>query len=251
MFGYHPDPKDHRYTRWLHAFLALDEAPRDLRPDACRVLDQEGSSCTGHGTATGIYTAAKIAGHDLGWIPSPCGIYTMAVALDRGDPLRGPLLDQGAMPNQVARGLSEFGIRPFVGAGATDCFPVNGTLAEPDLAQLEVDAEHCYFGWYEISNADEARTAIAAGIPVGIGTWVDSKFIQWTPNRPPLGFMNFDDPDGGGHWTVLLASTSRKTFWLRNSWGSGWGAAGDAEVTDDFVNQADQLLAFGYRRIGR
>ncbi len=253
MFGYHPDPPGHRYSRWLHAFRAPTVAPRDLRPFACKVLDQgQSSSCTGHGTATGVFTAAAAAGAPLGWIPSPCGIYTLAVALERGDPLKGPLQDAGAEPNQVARALTEFGIRPMRDqSAATDCFPANGVLAEPTLDELESEGEHCYVGWYEIANADEARIAIAAGAPVGIGTFVDSHFMQWDPSKAPLGRMNTSDPNGGGHWTVLLAAgPAGAPFVLRNSWGTSWGDAGDALVTDDFVNQADQLLAFGYKRIG-
>jgi hypothetical protein len=252
MFGYLRDHPAQRYTNWIRRFGAAPAInPRDLRPDACRVLDQEGNSCTGHGTATGIYTAAAVAGHRLDWIPSPAGIYTLALATERGDPLSRPLFDQGSNPAQIERSISEYGLRPMVGDGGTDCAPVNGVMPEPDLMQLEVDAEHCYFGWYEIGNADEARAAIAAGAPVGVGTYVDSKFMQWTPARGPIGFTNQDDPDGGGHWTVGLATTARKTFWIRNSWGDGYGDAGDVEVTDDFINQAWQLLAFGYWRIGR
>lgn len=251
MFGYHPDPEGHHYTRWLHAFRAPNVAPRDLRPSACKVLDQGRSSgCVGHGTATGVFTAAAVAGAPLGFIPSPAGIYVNAVALERGDPLRGPLLDQGSMPSQAAAALSIFGVRPMQPQSAlTDVHPVNGELPEPNLDDLEQEGEHCYVGWYEIGNADEARIALAAGAPVGIGTYVDSAFTRWDPSKPPLGYMNQSDPDGGGHWTVLLGFDASR-FFLRNSWGPGWGDAGDCYVTDDFVNQADQLIAFGYKRIG-
>ena len=154
------------------------------------------------------------------------------------------------MPNQVARGLTEFGIRPMDPQSAlTDCHPKNGVLAEPTLGQLESDAHHVYVGWYDVQNADEARAAIAAGAPVGIGTYLGSKFMDWTPSKGVLGRMNENDPNGGGHWTVLLGFDSSR-FFLRNSWGTDWGANGDCYVNDDFVNQASDLIAFGYRRVG-
>lgn len=250
MFGYVKDPAGHRYTRFAARFAAQPVNPRDLRPDACKVLDQGGtSSCTGHGTATGLYTACAVAGHPLGWIPSPAGIYTNAIALDRADPLSGPLLDQGAMPSQVVRGLTEFGARPMADQSAvTDCL-FSGTVPEPTLDQLESEGEHLYVGWYEIANAAEARAALSAGAPVGIGTYVDSTFIGWSPDKGTIGRMNEDDAQGGGHWTVLLGFDASR-FFLRNSWNTSWGDAGDGYVNDDFVNQASQLIAFGYRRIG-
>ena len=256
MFGYSPDPHALRsvYVKWAHRFGVLaTPSPRDLRPEAPYVLDQGAcSGCVGHGTSTGIYTACAVAGVPLPWLPSPAKIYANAVALDRGDPLAHPLYDQGSFPALAMRGLTEFGIAPIEPAGAlTDCHPVNGELPEPDLLSLETEGEHRYVGWYEIGNADEARMAIASGHPVGIGTFVDSSFMRWTPGRPPVGLMNESDPDGGGHWTVLLASEPGGLFWLRNSWGAGWGAHGDALVSDAFVNQASQLIAFAYRRIGR
>lgn len=251
MFGYKPDPAGHLYTRFLARFRAPLVNPRDLRQDACKVLDQAAtSSCTGHGTATGIFTACAVAGHPLPWIPSPRGIYTNGIAIDRADVLSGPLLDEGAMPNQVARGLTEFGVRAMADQSTlTDC-AFSGIVPEPTLDELESEAEHLYVGWYAIANADEARAAIAAGAPVGIGTYVDSSFMSWTPDKGVIGTMNDDDPQGGGHWTCLVATTARKTFFGRNSWGVSYGDAGDYECNDDFVNQASQLIAFGYRRVG-
>jgi hypothetical protein len=256
MFGYTPDHHALRsvYVKWAHRFgLLATPAPRDLRDAAPYVLDQGScSGCVGHGTATGIATSCAVAGAPLLWVPSPGKIYGNAVALERGDPLAHPLRDEGSMPALAMRGLTEFGIAPLEPAGAaTDCFPTNGVLPEPDLGSLETEGEHRYVGWYEIGNADEARQAIASGAPVGLGTYVDSAFMRWTPGRAPLGLMNEDDPDGGGHWTVLLASEAGGRFWLRNSWGAGWGANGDCLVTDACVNQASQLIAFGYRKIGR
>jgi hypothetical protein len=254
MFGYTPDHHALRnvYVKWAHRFGLLGApAPRDLRDAAPLVLDQgAASSCVGHGTSTGIVACCNTAGRPLGFVPSPCAIYTNAVALERGDPLAHPLRDQGSMPALAMRGLTEFGIKAMAPGILTDCHPENGILAEPDLLSLELEGEHLYVGWYEIGNADEARQAIAAGAPVGIGTFVDSSFMRWTPGRAPIGTMNESDPDGGGHWTVLLASEPDGLFWLRNSWGTGWGANGEALVSDAFVNQADQLVAFGYRRIG-
>lgn len=255
MHGYRPDHPHLRrlYTSWRGRFGAVAPAPRDLRSFAPYVLDQgSSSSCVGHGTATGIATSCAVAGAPLTFVPSPAGIYVNAVALERGDPLAGPLKDEGSMPALAMRGLTEFGIRPLLPTGArTDVVQGGGVLPEPVLSELELAGDYLYVGWYEIGNADEARQAIAAGAPVGVGTYVDSSFMNWTPGRAPIGRMNEDDPNGGGHWTVLLGSEAGSFFWLRNSWGPGWGDAGDALVSDDFVNQADQLIAFGYRKVGR
>jgi len=251
-YGYVPTPRaEHRrlFPRFRAAFQLAAAAPRDLRPFTCKVLDQANSgSCVGHGTATGLFTAAAVAGKPLGFIPSPWGIYQNALCYDRGSPANGRLQDQGCMPSSAMLGLTHFGVRAMSPQSASTDVPQGATyLPEPDLASLELEGPHLYVGWYSIGSADEARTAIAAGCPVGIGTYVDTSFEDWTPSRPPLGLMREDDPAGGGHWTCLVESRSGGIFTLRNSWGTSYGDNGECLVTDDFVNQADELIAFGWK----
>lgn len=258
--GYIPTPQHLRgiFVKWAHRFgVVPTPPPRDLRAFTCKVLDQGNSgSCVGHGTAAGLYIAANVAGKPFGFIPSPYRIYQNALAYDRGDPANGPLTDQGCMPSSAMLGLTNFGLSAMQPQSAETDVPQpppgqnTQNFPDPDLSSIEIEGQHFYVGWYAVKNADEARAAIGAGAPVGIGTYVDTRFERWTPSEPPLGLMDTSDPQGGGHFTALTTTTANGTFWGQNSWNTGYGASGFYECNDDFVNQAGEtgeLIAFGWK----
>lgn len=257
--GYVPDPAGHRANGFhlLAAYRATSTpSAADLTPCTPPVMDQnQCGSCTGHGTACGIATACTKAGKPLPFVPSPRGIYCLARAVDRSDPSR-PLTDDGAMPNQVMRSISEWGVRPIQaptsGGLYSDCEPSN-VNAEPTLDELTADAHDSIVGWYRIdaTGADriaQLRQALAAGHPVGIGTFVATSFENWQAGDPPVGAQDPSDPNGGGHWTCLIGyrtgSAGETIFRLRNSWGESWGDSGNCDVSEAFVQQASDLYVF-------
>lgn len=263
--GYRPDPAGHR-SNGFHLLAASSAATTppsvDLRASTPPVMNQDQcGSCTGHGTSCGTFTACATAGTPLPFVPSPRGIYTNGRAIDRSDPSI-PLSDDGAMPNQIMRSITEWGVRPIKAPTSSgeysDCEPSN-VNREPTLAELTEEASTCFVGWYRISAIGKARTtqlrqALAAGHPVGVGTFVASSFENWQAGDPPVGHQNESDPNGGGHWTCCIGyetETSGATvFRIRNSWGASWGDNGDILVTESFMAQATDLYAFAATKAG-
>jgi hypothetical protein len=264
-YGYKPDPEGHQRTsfRVLKARLGLVGlailASTDLSPFAPAVMDQgQTGSCTGHGTSGSVYTTCAKAGKPLPFVPSPKGIYDVARCIDRAPNANGSLpalTDSGAAPNEVARAITEWGIRPTQAPTAdgrnSDCDP-STINDDPTWLDIEQDLKLKLTGEYTINSTGQALIqdvclALQAGYAIGIAIFVDMVFEDWTPAQAPLGTPNFNDPDGGGHWIYLIgfrtdSKTGKKIFKFRNSWGTSWGNNGDGEGTEDFITSAYQLI---------
>lgn len=215
------------------------------------ILDQnQCGSCTGHGTAQGLYVAFKAAGSPLSYCPSPKDTYATTRALERAASTSAtlpPLTDSGAMPADVMTAISQWGIRPMTAPSPqgfnSDVDPSN-VNDEPNLTDLEADAEKVVVGEYRIDEqaADfvtQVMASVAAGVPVGIGVFVDTGFENWAPPQPPLNTVDMNDPNGGGHWLCITSyrteTNGKVTFRGPNSWSARWGDAGHFEVTEDWL----------------
>lgn len=248
--GYVPDRAGHRTTSFAHhpaAKAATTPDAVDHFAAAPGVFDQgQYGSCTGHGTSAGIVAAFDLAGVPMAFVPSPAGIYDLGRCIDRA-PLTGtPLTDSGAEPNQVMRGIAEWGVRPMgplVEGRYSDCGAAN-VNAEPDIAAIETDACHLEIGAYAITSvgADrvaDVRKALAAGLPVCFGVFVDTAFENWNPADGPVTAPDFADPSGGGHWLCALGYTTQADgttlVRFRNSWGTSWGDGGNGNGDEAWV----------------
>jgi hypothetical protein len=221
------------------------------------------SSCTGHGTSQGLWTAFAAAGQPLPWVPSPGGIYKLARAVARVPNANGSLpelTDDGAMPSDVMSAISTWGIRamqgPTLDGRSSDVTPGNVNDQE-NLAQLQQDGARIVTGEYRIEETsptvvEQVCTAIAAGIPVGVSFFCDGAFENWTAGQAPIGVPNMDDSSGGGHWVVLTS------FWTApggvrvvrgpNSWGPGWGDRGHFEANENWLRSAWDLYPLAVAR---
>lgn len=262
------------YVRDVHA-RRLQKSSRELLggapafPDEASlqqfeapILDQGMTgSCTGHGTAQGIYVSFAAAGQPLPWVPSPAGIYTLGRCIERARTGGGgDLTDEGAMPADVMEGISRWGVRPIQAPTSdgrfSDVTP-RDVNDEPQLGDLETDALRLVVGEYRIDETaddvvDQVCAAIAAGIPVGVGIFVDRAFENWMPGQPPIGAPNERDPEGGGHWVVLTAYTTdakgSRVFRVVNSWGDTWADAGTALVSEAWAKKAFDLYVLDVAR---
>lgn len=77
------------------------------------------------------------------------------------------------------------------------------------------------------------ETAIAAGSPVAIGMPVFKDFMYLTGNSL---YQTTTGTNLGGHMVTAYAYDT-DGLWIRNQWGTSWGAAGDAHLAWAFVNK--------------
>lgn len=157
------------------------------------------------------------------------------------------------MPNQIMRGISEFGIHPS--KGAADC--TSDTInAEPNFADLEEDAHMLLVGEYAVdgfTRVADTRKALAAGVAVGVGFDVDQAFEDYDGGAP------VDAPNLvnvlGGHWVYLVGyrtdADGKTVFIGRNSWGVDWGGSmqGDFEATEAWLVAAFDVIALDVREV--
>ncbi|MEV4134442.1 IPT/TIG domain-containing protein [Dactylosporangium sp. NPDC049742] len=76
------------------------------------------------------------------------------------------------------------------------------------------------------------ETAIAAGSPVAIGMPVFKDFMYLTGGAL---YKTTSGANLGGHMVTAYAYDA-EGVWIRNQWGTAWGAAGDAHLAWAFVN---------------
>ncbi len=202
-------------------------------------VDDQGqtSKCTGESTRTvAMATIGAKSGErcpDL----SDQGIYTIGRCVDREDGARGPLVDEGAAPSQVYRGIEEWGI-PLKSSWPSDPARIN---EEPRLDQLEVAAELRFGGAHELSSTPiarsfEGRSALVAGHAFTIAVDVTQAFEDYDGGVMTSAFLR--GPSLGGHALAVLSYRTvagRIVFRGRNSWGTSWGIDGDFDFDESFL----------------
>lgn len=249
--------KDTAEKRWTHQKPSHDllgatptnPAQASLEKNETAVLDQgQSGSCTAHGTAMALWISAAVAQIAVGFLASMRSLYAVFRTVEKSK-ATDALSDSGAMPADIPPCLATFGIRPMQGPtpdgrnsdiwSDDDIRSVKGAPPanvneEEDLGDLLVAGKKVIVGIYRVdeTKADfltQIEAAIAQGYAVGIGIFVDSAFESWSPTAQPEGLksVNFNDPNGGGHWICLDAyktnADGSKTYSGPNSWGS-WGA---------------------------
>jgi len=97
-------------------------------------------------------------------------------------------------------------------------------------------------GYFRITPGDvgDVRSAIASGHPV-VGGWaINDAFTKWNGT----GVIQAQrGPFVGAHAMAIVAYAADGTFTLMNSWGTDWGRAGYAVVTDSFIANGSDLWA--------
>lgn len=260
-FGYVPNPKGHlRVAFSASPRFAQTETPSevDLEPFTPPVYNQgDTSSCTGHGTSTGMYTTYKANGAELPFIPSMRGIYLNGLSLARAS-VHDDLQDVGCSPALIKLGIDEYGIRKM-GALAqdgrfSDCDP-RTLLREVALDELEEESLTLSFGDYMIPSADVSgldatvaalRLVLASKCAVGSGSFVDTAFMNWSSDAPKDA-CDTSDPRGGLHWMCFTGyktlPNGKTAFKKRNSWGD-WCLQGNIWVSEDYIRSEMDLTAY-------
>ena len=274
--GYIPDNinKPHFHTYASVRRLSTSNVPDDVSMIewACPVLDQGGiGSCGPHAATAALWTALNAAGTPLPWIPSQADLYRLARCIGRGGPrpngLWNPLADGGVMPAWLFAALNSFGCRPMKvptvrdpedpWARKSDC-SLAGLNDEPMFNDVREDAVNMFGGQYQIDGTPSVRGAgvrvsLAHKLPPIVCSFVDTKYMHWTPEQGPYNMPDYEDPDGGGHAQMIVAAKHDPKhgylYLIQNSWGVTWCDAGRVWVTEAFLGQADDLDATAFRRL--
>jgi hypothetical protein len=257
MCGYLPDPVGHRRTAFRHLALRLGVAILPASVSLLRfapdVLDQnQTGSCTGGSTGAAIATSLASAGTPLGFVPSPRGIYNIGRAIDRAASTDGslpPLTDDGAQPNQVMRGISEWGVRPMRGPTSTganyDCEPSNVNL-EPTLGELEEEATCLLIGQYEVTSTGRQRVrdlqaALAGGraltFAIAGGTNDFQSYLGGV-----MGALNGELDHYVWMYGYETQVDGSVIFLCSNQWGKDWGEAGRFRINEACVAQIGNIV---------
>lgn len=244
-----------------------DRAPQDH-------LDQGSTgTCGGHAIAVWIAIALAYAGVSLDFsgVPSPHGIISATYRIEQ--PGDAPLKDTGVEPADPLLAIARTGVRAMeenatpdgrfsdcVGPGDVRDLP--GALPNIQLrptAPQDIAAQHNRLvGAYAIEPSDTLFTALLAACltqerPVAACIFVDSAFEAWGEDSPPAtkapldGHPDWNDPNGGGHYVVIVAhktvtaemaaewasqgvtiAVGTLVFLIWNSWGNGWGCPSPA-----------------------
>lgn len=237
--GFIQDPKGHRYTsaeRLIAAASPSGATKVDLQPHSPGVLDQKRtSSCVGFAMVAARYVTLRARGI-IEPLQSAAWAYKVGLAVDRRSTAE-PLRDEGSMPNQVMRGLEEWGSLP-----ATE-YPLDERtiVTEPTVFELEKASRANMVGWRSINTRNallvaDLRRALQSGFAPTFAIDVDQAFEDHD-GRGELGAKR--GPSLGGHEMFVIGydtlASGQTVFTIQNSWSASWSAGGFARVNEAFV----------------
>lgn len=222
-YGWVRDLPDHRDRRWPAPPPASAQLPAavDLRPQCPPVYDQDQlGSCTANAIAGALQFDEIRSGIAPTWTPSRLFIYYEqraledTVASDSGAQLRDGIkvvARDGVCPEgEWPYDISAFAQRPpqRAYAGAVRDLVDSYQRITQSLVQLKTCiASRCtfVFGFTAFTSFESPEVAATGSIPLP------------QPSESPVG----------GHAVVCTGyDDARQAFIIRNSWGTGWGAAG-------------------------
>lgn len=240
--GYISDPPNHMVTSARRLIGLATPAPKASVNQFAPAIHDQGrkSQCTGEGSMGAFMTSCRAHNIILPFKDdaSQAWAYKIGRAVDRESP-NEPLEDIGAMPNQVVRAITEFGI-----LGASDCSDKDEDVnEEPNVVQLKKASRVHALGWHSIFSSgkdlvlDIMRAIDIAKVAVPMSCDVDQAFEDYNGKGVipvSIGGTNF-----GGHFVYLTeyqTNTAGKILLrFRNSWSENWGDKGTGWVDNDFI----------------
>lgn len=236
----------------------------DLTQFAPRVLDQgQRSMCWAFSAATLKFVVDSQKSEAPAVLQSPLfygqivyGTYR-SNATKPGDTLP-PLSDQGAQLDDGVAAFSKWGSVPFQGE-ATDLSDVpdttdgsgnEGPLPETTVSMVQLAAGYLFGGPYDITPGDSAGDLVAASLEAGIPVWLGGlvgsglqNYVAGQIEQP----CDPNEPGAGGHARAILGYKTvngSRIFDIRNSWGPGFGNAGDSDASEGVITSGWSLLPF-------
>jgi hypothetical protein len=251
----------------LHAAArAGADSPVDLRLTGliAAVKDQgQVGSCVEHSGSGATESQFALDGDPLGFVPSEDIGYKGARSIDRAraNPTGGlpPLTDSGSMTTDYESWIATFGVaprwRPSTPNGRNSDCDLDTVNDDIDLAAVESAGTLLAPGPYAIDpRASDAealvQAALSANIVVRVDAFVDTSFEQWSAGSTPIPAPNENDPNGGGH-AIYIVAWNVGQYVIRNSWGTSWGASGDAIVSSAWIQAAWGLYPWTVKRVAK
>lgn len=238
-YGWLPDAPDLRgrdYGLGAADVKTAIPASESLRHPAVTPRDQGAtSSCVGFAWAQALELAWAHQGILTGDL-SPLWVYWGARALD------GTLgFDQGTQLRSAAKAIARCG----VATERTHPFSRWRINRSPSWrACRDAFDRRGLRGYYRVSSPQEARRAIASGLPV-VGGWsVDEAFAR-SDGHTPVEPVYRDAI--GAHAMVLTGYRADGTFELLNSGGRRWGNEGYGRGSERWVDAGRDLWAVDVR----
>lgn len=262
--GFLLDPQGHKVTSARRLLGTATPAPSGSVNDfAPPIRDQAGKGqCTGEGSAGAFVTSCNAQGVKLPWkLASPSWNYKIARCVDRDDP-NIPLTDDGAMPNQLVRGIQEFGMNAF-----EDCSDADADVnLEPTVPQLEKASRAHPMGWRAILTTGRERVLdimraidpsfpkacpAKGGMAVCMSSDVDQAFEDYLGKGTISTVMKGEDLGGHFYYATEYQTTSSGMVIVRfrNSWTQDWGDQGCGWIDADFVIQRLSSLYLAYPEV--
>lgn len=259
-------PHLHKVPFRMHAAMgaSLPVASRNRDTGLVAAVKDQGpsSACNGHACSGATETAFALAGNPLGFTPSEIDGYRGGRSVERArlalfSQTLPKLKDNGTTTEDMLAFFATFGIRARRIAQTSDGRNSDVEIASVNdneaLLDLESDALSLIVGPYAVDPGaadmeQQVQAALAAGIPVRIDGFVDTRYEQWSPSQPPTGAPDTTDPNGGGHAEYLVDYLPGGIYVKRGSWGTTAGDAGDFLVTAACLRTAWGLYPWTVRR---
>jgi C1A family cysteine protease len=121
-------------------------------------------------------------------------------------------------------------------------YNVSNVFVQPPLEAYREGNDNTFADFYQINSSGEDRlrdveAAIRSNHPVIFGTRVGLEFQNFFGGEKVFGIPS---DDIGGHAMVLTGvrtnAQGKKEFYVRNSWGSGWGNGGHCWISSDYIS---------------
>lgn len=249
--GYLADDFDERDLLYS-APRAVEPLPQSftLEPHAVERFDQGATnSCVAHGFAHAIVIRESLKGL-LYEEPSRLFLYATSRAYHGGQKL-----DRGTYPRTMAKALTKVGVPP------ASAWPFNVSKVNKSPPPQAYLRGHSRRGgsYQRIAVKGDARldavcSAIAAELPVVIGTLVDRPFQALKGPRRVTQPASASVALGGHMMCIVGYRNHGASFEVLNSYGRAWRDGGVCEIDADYVaweHTQDLIIIDGWAGLGR
>ena len=233
-----PDQRDHLYAAPVAALVALPPSI-DLRNQCPTVYDQgQLGSCTANGIGGAIQFDRMKQKLTPDFVPSRLFIYYNERVIEHT-----VNSDSGAMIRDGVKSVSKQGVCP-----ETD-WPYDITqFAKKPPTNCYKEALQYKAVQYQrlLQNVNQLKGCLASGYPFVVGfTVYDSVESQTVAQTGIVPMPGSAEQVLGGHCVVAVGyDDSQQRFFIRNSWGTGWGMQGYCTMPYAYLTDANLASDF-------